>query len=200
MPFARILLFAAIALGVLAAVFWSMNVNFAGWMGAWFSADNPTGAGLALSCVCGVMAALFYTGFASKLLPGSPALKGILYGVFLASLTIWVVPYSVSWIHTVSGQTRVVYSGDTTTVNDIKSQHPSNYEVEEKPLETKDTVRIDPVPNIGKIKPFLTGATRNRPWATVDSWRGRLLPFGLAFALFGLILGVSLSEKPNYDG
>ncbi|MDC1143146.1 hypothetical protein OAU50_08640 [Planctomycetota bacterium] len=200
MPIPRILLFTALGLFAMAVVFWSMNVNFAGWMGAWFSAENPNGSGFALSCLCSAAAAAIYVGFLGKVLPGPPALRGILFGVGLATLTIWVLPYSVSWVHTISGQTRIVYNGDPKTIRDIKSQHPSNDKANAEPTTPDETVVIDGVPNIGTLRPFLAKATRDKPWAAVDDWRGRLLPFGLAFALFGLIIGVALSEKSDHSG
>lgn len=199
MPVPRIFLFAVIGLVAFAAVFWSLNVNFIAWLGAWFSESNPSRAGLALLCVSGVASAFLFTSIVSKLLPGPGAMRGILFGAFLATMTIWVLPYTASWLHMISGNARVVYSGDTRIIEEVKSEKTGHKKAEDEPAQPKEIIKIDPVPTIGKSKPVLASLTRDKPWAAVDSWRGRLLPFGAAFIIFGLVLGVFLSDEKKYS-
>ncbi|MCF6228568.1 MAG: hypothetical protein L3J82_07925 [Planctomycetes bacterium] len=195
MPLPRIFLFGMLALLAMGVVFWTMNVNFPDWLGAWFSSENPTRAGFGLIFVTGIFSALFFATFLSQILPGSGALKGILFGVFLSTLAIWAIPYSVSWLHTIAGQTRILYSDNVPTKRDILRQHSDREAPKTELSKPTETIRIDPVPDLGTIKPFFAGATNDKPWASVDSWRGRLLPFGAAFIMFGFVLGVFLSEK-----
>jgi hypothetical protein len=37
--------------------------------------------------------------------------------------------------------------------------------------------------------------TQNHEWAPADAWKGRLLPLGVAFLMWGAVIGAFLSEE-----
>ncbi|MBX3475862.1 MAG: hypothetical protein KF754_15940 [Planctomycetes bacterium] len=179
--------------GVLALVFllgalWAMDVNYAAWVGAWLSPKNQYKAGMGVIVIFGLIAAWVYARFIGDKFPGPGMLRGVVYGLVLAGCAIWFIPYTLEGIASAVGNTQVVYGGRA--IFDDKNKRADEVMAEQM-------TQVEPCPPLFGVKPPLAKLTRDRQWAPADAWKGRLIPFGIAFALFGLIVGSLLSEK--YD-
>ncbi|MBX3460727.1 MAG: hypothetical protein KF696_12325 [Planctomycetes bacterium] len=183
MPLPRILLFAVIALAVMLGLLWAMGVNYAAWIGAWLSPRNQYAAGFGVIVAAGVFFAYMYARHIGEKFPGPGYARGLAFGAIFAVLSIWVVPCTLATIAEWVGNTQVVFQGRGITNNELRAD------------QAEHMTRVEPCPAIGGIEPPLMFLTENHEWAPADGWKGRVLPFGVAFLLWGFVLGVSLSEE-----
>lgn len=187
MPWPRILLVAALAMVLMLATLWCMNVNYAAWLGIWLTAKNQYSAGGAVILILGAVMAWMYARFAAENLPGPGPVRGLIFGALLWVGAVWVLPYTFEGIAGVIGNTQVVYGGYG-VVRDEKR-------TDEK---MQDAIaQVEPCPELFGVKPPLAKLTRDKDWAPADAWKARLLPFGIAFLLYGLVLGAFLSPDPD---
>lgn len=186
MPLLRILGSGALALVFLLGSLWAMDVNYAAWVGAWLSPKNQYQAGFGVIVIFGLIAAWVYARFIGDKFPMPGMVRGVVYGLIMAVVAIWFVPYTLEGIASAIGNTQVVYGGRGI----IDKENKRADEV------IADTLtRVEPCPPLFGVKPPFAKLTKDKEWAPADAWKGRLLPFGVAFALFGLIVGSLLSEK-----
>lgn len=185
MPLFRILGVAVLALALMLGALWAMDVNYAAWVGAWLTPKNQYSAGVAIIAIMGVIMAWVYARFVGDKFPMPGMVRGIVYGLILGAAAIWLVPYTLEGVASAVGNTQVVYGG-----RGIVDDKPrADQEMNEK------LTRVQPCPALFGQKPPLAKLTQDKPWAAVDDWKGRLIPFGIAFALYGLVIGGLLSEK-----
>lgn len=186
MPVPRILAAAAGALVLLLATLWVLNVNYAAWLGAWLSPENQYVTGLVTLVIFGVVMAFLYARVIGEWLPGPGPIRGLILGAVLAAGAIWVLPAVLNGFAGIVGNTQIVYQGrgimDDEQTYDEKMAEQSRTQVEE-------------CPEIAGQKPPLGHLTEDHPWAPADGWVGRLLPFSVGFLLYGLVIGVFLSEE-----
>ncbi len=185
MPLSRILGVGALALLFLLGALWAMNVNYAAWFGAWLSPKNQYPAGFGVIALMGFLMAWVYGRFIGDKFPMPGMVRGIIYGLVLAVVAIWFVPYTFEGLASAVGNTQVVYGGRG-IIDDEKRADEHMAE---------QMTRVEPCPALFGVKPPFAKITKDKEWAPGDAWRGRLLPFGLAFVLYGLIVGSLLSEK-----
>lgn len=186
MPVPRILAAAFGALLLLLATFWVLNVNYAAWLGAWLSPENQYATGLSVLIIFGVVTAWMYTGFLGEVIPGPGPIRGILLGAVLAAGAIWVLPAVLNGFAGVVGNTQVVFTGRGIA---------DDGQTYDETMTEKSRTAVQPCPEIGGFKPPLGELTGDHPWAPADGWVGRLLPFGVAFLLYGLVIGTFLTDE-----
>ncbi|MBK8207744.1 MAG: hypothetical protein IPK87_13295 [Planctomycetes bacterium] len=183
MPLPRIFLFAVLALAVLIGVLWAMDVNYGAWVGAWLSPRNQYTAGFLLIVAISVSLTYMYAKHIGEKFPGPGYIRGLCFGAVFGALAIWVVPPVLSGIAEAVGNTQVVFQGRGIT-NDAQRADQAEH-----------MTRVEPCPAIGNVEPPLRFMTEDHEWAPADEWKGRLLPFGVAFLLWGLVIGTFLSEE-----
>jgi hypothetical protein len=162
-------------LGMFAAVvlLWLMDVNLVGWLGVWLApgAAWAVGALIALGLAVGLSA--LWSGVvakqdAVKKLPVPVA--GLVFGVVVALLMIFVVPLILSAL----------------------SDHPGMAEsalgIGEGGGSVLGVHIIPALPDLGFDPPLESLAEED--WFGRDDYVGRLLPFGIAFLAYGLIVGL----------
>jgi hypothetical protein len=183
MPIARILAAAVAAIVLLLATLWVLDVNYAAWLGAWLSPEAQYASGLGVLITFGLVAAWLYARHIGNWLPGGGPIRGIQFGAVLALCAIFVVPAALNGIAGVIGNTQIVFQG-------------RGYTNEEERFDEKMArTRVEPCPAIGGVEPPLAHVTSGHEWAPADAWKGRLLPFAVAFLLYGLVLGTFLSDE-----
>jgi hypothetical protein len=166
--------FTAAAVSLLAAVvlFWLMDVNFLGWLGAWLAAD--AGAWLVGTLIafglCAGFAAIWTASLATR--PGVRKLPtpvgGVLFGLVVGLLFATLVPILLSAI---AGDPGMVEGGGS-----VFDGFPAAFGGRVVPA----------LPDLG-FRPPLHGLA-DTDWVSRDDHVGRLLPFSLAFMLFGALL------------
>jgi hypothetical protein len=183
MPIPRILLIAGVAMLAALGVMWAFDINYMAWLGVWFSTDNAFPAGAAMFIVMGVVLAWFYAGYIGSKLPGHGLVRGLVFGAVLAAAAIWALPPILHGVARAAGDGQVVFQG--------RGIHDDRTRVDE-------SARFVAEPTcspIAGVNPPFAGWTEQRRWAAPDASGGRIVPFGLAFLLYGAIVGVFLSEK-----
>lgn len=183
MPVPRILATGVLALLLLLATLWALDVNYAAWLGAWLSPENQVVTGLVTLIGFGFIVAFMYARWAGNLLPGAGPIRGLVLGAFLGVMAIWVLPAVLNGFAGLIGNTQVLYQGRGIAV-------PT-----ERYDEAVARTRVEPCPDIAGQTPPLAFLTHDHPWAAADAWRGRLLPFGVGFLLYGLVIGAFLSDE-----
>ncbi|MBE7493029.1 MAG: hypothetical protein HS108_14905 [Planctomycetes bacterium] len=186
MPLVRVFGVGVLALVFLVGSLWAMDVNYGAWVGAWLSPKNQYQAGFGVIVIVGLIMAWVYARFIGDKFPMPGMVRGVIYGLVLAVAAIWFVPYTLEGIASAVGNTQVVYGGRGI----IDKENKRSDEVMAEQM-----TRVEPCPPLFGVKPPFAKLTRDRQWASADAWKGRLLPFGIAFALYGLIVGSLLSEK-----
>jgi hypothetical protein len=176
MPLPRILLVALCALFVMVAVLWAMDVNYAAWLGAWLTPTSQYSAGFAVLLVLGLSLAYVYTHYIGDKFPGPGVVRGVVFGAVLAAFAIWALPPILSGIAGAVGNTQIVFQGAART-------------------DQSQFTQVEPCPRIGGVEPPLRAMTQNHEWAPADAWKGRLLPLGVAFLMWGAVIGAFLSEE-----
>jgi hypothetical protein len=152
-----------------------MDMNFLGWVGAWLAADFGAwlvGILIAFGLCLGLAA--IWTGSLSKR-PGVqkiPApIGGALYGLVVGLIFATLVPLLLSAIAGDPGMAE----GSGTAFDSFPAAFGA---------------RVTPaLPDLG-FNPPLRGLS-DTDWVSRDDYAGRLLPFGLAFMLFGMVLQLS---------
>ncbi len=183
MPIARVLLVASIALVVMVAVLWAFDVNYLAWLGAWLLPESQYAAGITVFVVLGLSLAYFYASVLGEKFGGPGVARGMAFGAVLGAFAIWGLPPILSGIAGAVGNAQMVYHGRGLT-NDAPRADDSRH-----------VTRVEPVPAIGGVAPPLAFMTANQPWAPADAWKGRVLPLGVAFLVWGAIVGAFLSEE-----
>ncbi|MBZ0135754.1 MAG: hypothetical protein K8I27_05230 [Planctomycetes bacterium] len=158
--------------GILACVvlLWLMGINFVGWLGVWMAPGAAWILGLVLTLLFGAGLGALWNVVARqdavKKLP-KPA-GGLLYGLIVALLFALVVPVVFSLI---AGDPAIGLSSGT------------GFDVFP---EAFGAHLVPALPDLGFDPPLR--ALAERDWYAKDDFAGRLLPFGLAFALFGVVV------------
>lgn len=183
MPIPRIIAAAFGALVLLLATLWSLDVNYAAWLGAWLSPENQYASGLGVLICFGFVAAFAYARWLGNLMPGPGPIRGLVFGAILAACAIWILPAVLNGFAGIVGNTQVVFQGHGITNREQT--------FDEKIARTQ----VEPCPEIGGQKPPLAFLTQDHPWAPADGWIGRLLPFSVGFLLYGLVIGAFLSDE-----
>ncbi|MCB9933073.1 MAG: hypothetical protein H6841_06600 [Planctomycetes bacterium] len=161
-------------MAMLAAVIllWLMDVNFMGWLGAWLApgAAWPVGVAITLAFAAGL-------GLLWGVLAKQPAAKklprpagGLVYGIAVGMLFVFLVPLVLSAI-----------AGDPSMFESTGS----GFDVFP---EAFGAHAVPALPDLGFEPPL--AALSERDWVSRDDFTGRLLSFGLAFALFGVLVDV----------
>jgi len=148
-----------------------MGVNFMAWTGVWFTPKMPYIVGVPLTLLIGVLSAWIYAGSVAKAEWGPPAVRGFIFGVFAAALFIWVMPWFFS---SVIGEATGVRGATTSIIAIGSTAHVPGLEFD-APLEK----------------------LADEPWANNDDWKGRIIPFSIAFAAMGLTLGLMVTSKKS---
>lgn len=148
-----------------------MDVNFVAWTGVWFTPKMPYIVGVPLTLLIGVLAAWAYAGSVAKAEWGPPAVRGLIFGVFAAAAFIWLMPWFFSSV-----------VGEATGVRGATTG----------PVALFSTERV---PSLGFDAPLENLASD--PWASNDDWKGRVIPFSIAFAAMGLTLGLMVTSKKS---
>jgi hypothetical protein len=164
--------------GMLAAValLWLMDVNFIGWLGMWLAPGAAWLLGLILAAAIGAgLGVLWVNVLAAKAGKLPKPVGGIVYGIACGLLLATLVPIILSAI---AGNPSVGLS--TGTGFDV---FPEAFGAHLVPA----------LPDLGFDPPLASIAERD--WWSRDDHAGRLLPFCLAFTLFGLC--VDLIGKPG---
>jgi hypothetical protein len=162
---------------MLAAVvfFWLMGVNFCGWLGAWIAPDAAWIVGILLAGLAGVGFAALWTGTLAKQdgvkkLP--PVVGAMLYGFVVGLLFIFVIPLLLSAI---AGNPGMAHS---TAFDGLVSTFGGHV--------------VPALPDWFE-PPFASWV--DDAWISRDDFVARLLPFSLAFTLYGLVLGLISGTK-----
>jgi hypothetical protein len=159
-------------MAMLAAVLllWLMGVNFMGWLGAWLAPGAAWLVGVAMTLAFAAGLGLLWDVLAKQ-----PAIRklprpagGLAYGILVALLFVLIVPLALSAL---AGDPGMFLS--TGTGLDV---FPEAFGAHAVPA----------LPDLGFDPPLAMLAERD--WFSRDDFAGRLLPFGLAFALFGIVL------------
>lgn len=163
---------AGFALLAAAALLWLMDVNLLGWLGAWVAPGAPWLVGIALGAALSFALAALWAGalakqpFARKL----PApLAGLVYGVAVGLLFAVLVPLLLSAAAGDPGMARgtgTFFDGPVGWVAHV----------------------VPPLPDLGFEPPLKSLAQAD--WVSRNDHAGRLLPFCLAFAAWGLVLSL----------
>jgi hypothetical protein len=158
------------------ALLWLMGVNFIGWLGVWMTPGAAWLVGLLLTAAFGAGLGYLWGSVlakkpAVKKMPGP--LGGLLYGLAVALLFALVVPLLFSLL---AGDPGV---GLSTTGFDVIP-------------EAFGAHLVPALPDLGFDPPLASLAERD--WWARDDFTGRLLPFCLAFALFGVCLALMTKQ------
>lgn len=156
-----------------------MDVNFCGWLGVWFVRQLPYVAGIPLAALLGFGASWAFSGSLARAELGPGPVRGFLFGLILAALFIWVMPWFLSSI--VGEATGVTTVGLSVGAFDVFPKTFGGH--------------YEPIPSLGFDTPLENWA--DEAWYNKDDWRGRLVPFGIAFSAMGLVLGLMISGKKN---
>ena len=177
----KILVFGALAAFVGVAAFWMLNINIWEWGGSWLSTDDPQRAGLSMLAFLGLVGAALYRSTLGTQFGGHGAVRGLIFGVIVSAIMIWVVPICVKAAGMATSHAREVYNGK-----------PGNGQPQQAPGRV-----FGEAPMIADVKPPLASVTQGSKWTEPDDWQGRVLPFLIGFCIYGVVLGLSLSEDPH---
>jgi tetrahydromethanopterin S-methyltransferase subunit G len=161
----------------LAAVvlFWLMGMNFCGWLGAWIAPGAAWIVGILLAAAAGFGFAALWTGTLAKqdaVKKVQPVFGAALYGLVVGLVFVFVFPPVLSAI---AGNPSLAHS----TAFDGLVGAVGGHVVPALPD------WFDP--------PFASWVDND--WIHRDDYVARLLPFSLAFALYGLVLGLTSQVK-----
>jgi hypothetical protein len=183
----KILLVSALATFVGLATLWALNINIGAWVGMWVAPEDAQSAGLSILAFLGLAAGLAYHASLGTKFGGPGAVRGLIAGVILAVVMIWVAPLLVKVMGIATGDTRTVFQGPGDS---------NSYAANQGNVKVKDP-GVGDAPTIFDIKPPLAEVTAGKKWTHPDDWQGRLLPFLVGFCMYGLVLGLFLSEDPH---
>jgi hypothetical protein len=159
--------------GMLVAVIllWLMGVNFIGWLGVWLAPGAAWLLGLVFAPAFGAGLGLLW----KRWLGARPALRklpvplgGLIFGLGVALLFVFAVPLLFAAL---AGNPAVGLSTGTGF-----DAFPEAFGAHLVPA----------LPDLG-FDPPLRGLA-SRDWFARDDFAGRLLPFGLAFAAYGVVV------------
>ncbi|MBX3475860.1 MAG: hypothetical protein KF754_15930 [Planctomycetes bacterium] len=166
----------AALMGLVSAVvlFWLMDMNFLGWLGAWFAAKWAAWlVGALIAVALGFGYAALWSGVVAKqpiTKKLSPPGTGALYGVVVGLVTATLVPLLLS---AMAGDPGMGHSTGTGF-----DAIPGAFGVH----------LVPELPDLGFKPPLRSLAERD--WISRNDHGNRLLPFALAFAAFGATLGM----------
>ncbi|KAA0213272.1 hypothetical protein EDM80_08380 [bacterium] len=187
MSLPKILLAGALATLLGLALTWALNVNITKWVGLWLAPDDAQSAGLSFMSFLGLFGAYVYAASLGTKFGGPKAVRGLIYGVILAVMMVWIVPLTVTALGVATGDARTVYQGPGES---------SGYAVTQGQVKTRDH-SVGDAPPLGDVRPPLAELTAGQKWTAASDWQGRILPFFAGFLLYGLVLGLILSEDPH---
>ncbi|MCA8944942.1 MAG: hypothetical protein KDB29_01820 [Planctomycetes bacterium] len=160
--------------GMLVAVIvlWLMGVNLMGWLGCWMTPGAAWLVGVLMAAALGAGFGLLWPGIAKQ-----PALKklprpvgGVLYGLIVGLLFVFVIPVVLSLL---AGDPSVGLSSGT------------GFDVFP---EAFGAHLVPALPDLGFDPPMR--ALAEKDWFAKDDFVGRVLPFSIAFMLFGVCVDV----------
>jgi hypothetical protein len=183
----KILLVSALATFVGLATLWALNINISAWVGNWVAPEDAQKAGLSIVAFGGLVSGVAYYSTLGTKFGGPGAVRGLICGVILAVLMIWVAPLLVKVTGIATGDTRTIYSGPGDS---------NSYAANQGNVKVKDQ-SVGDAPPVFDIKPPLAEVTAGQKWTHPDDWEGRLLPFLVGFCMYGLVVGLLLSEDPH---
>ncbi|MCC6574994.1 MAG: hypothetical protein IT462_14545 [Planctomycetes bacterium] len=173
MPLPRILFVGLVAMLFAVGILWTMNLNFLGWIGTWFSKDQAYSTGIGITVIAALALGWLYANIPAMNMP-SPV-RGLLFGLILAAIFIWALP--------------TVLASSAAAAEDAR--HLSDGSLQKG-------ARIEPskIPEFpeGMRNPPMNAFTQGKAWENKQDWEGRLAPFLIAFGVYGLILGVFLND------
>jgi len=187
MPVTKILLMSTLATFAGLASLWALNINISAWAGMWIAPESAQGTGLSMIAFMGLFCGWVYAASLGTKFGGPAAVRGLIFGVILAALMIWIVPLLVTAMGIATGDARTVYQGPGES---------TAYAVTLGEVKTRDSA-VGDAPEIAGVKPPLAEVTAGKRWTHTDDWEGRLLPFLIGFCIYGLVLGLGLSEDPH---
>lgn len=157
------------------ALFWLMGMNFCGWLGAWLTPGAAWLVGILMALAAGLgFAALWHGTLArqawAKRLP--PVVASLLYGVAVGLLFVLLVPVILSAL---AGNPGMVHSTMFDGAVTLFGGHV-----------------VPALPDLFN-PPFASWI--DDEWIQRDAFAARLVPFLLAFALYGLVLGLTSSRS-----
>lgn len=177
---------------------WTFDVNIGAWVGAWFAPDSMYVSGFGIITVLSLASGWVYHLTVGTKFGGPGAVRGLLFGGALGLLVLFLVPPALNLVANAMGATKIVYQGaDPTTVRDLQNERPDGTLVSGELQQETKHVQVPPCPDIQGVKPPFRSVTQEHPWVASDAWRGRLIPWGTAFLVLGLIFGLTLSEKKD---
>jgi hypothetical protein len=174
MDFNKALLPAAVGTAAVYGVFVLFGMNVAGWMGVLMAegAPNLVGvlvlAGLCLLCTLVWQAAVMGQG---KM---PPVVAGLLFGAVVGAAFVWLVPLG---LFAIQKDPNIAHS--TGTFWDVFPETFGGHRMVPPPM-------LDDAPLESSV---------DGDWIQRDGWKERLLPFMVAFAAFGLTLGLMAPKK-----
>ncbi|RIK62789.1 MAG: hypothetical protein DCC64_09525 [Planctomycetota bacterium] len=154
-----------------------MDVNFCGWLGVWFVRKMPYIAGIPLALAVGFGASWAYGGSVAKTQWGPPPVRGLIFGVALSALFVWVMPWVFAEL--VGQATGVHTVGKSVGALDVFPETFGGH--------------YAAIPNLDIDTPLENLA--DDAWYNKDDWKGRLIPFGISFSAMGLVLGLMVKGK-----
>lgn len=184
---AKVLFTSALASFLALLTLWALNINIAAWVGNWVAPEDAQNAGLSILAFLGLASGVAYHASLGTKFGGPGAVRGLIFGVILAVIMIWVAPLLVKAMGIATGDTRTVYQGPGDS---------NSYAANQGNVKLKDQ-SVGDAPPIFDIVPPLASVTQGQKWTHPDDWQGRLLPFLVGFAVYGLVVGLILSEDPH---
>lgn len=143
--------------------------------------------GLSFMSFLGLFGAYVYAASLGTKFGGPKAVRGLIFGLILAVMMVWIVPLTVTAMGVATGDARTVYQGPGES---------SGYAATQGQIKTKDH-SVGDAPPLGDVRPPLAELTAGQKWTAASDWQGRILPFFAGFLLYGLVLGLILSEDPH---
>lgn len=167
-------------LGTFAAVvlFWLMDMNYCGWLGAWLTPGAAWIVGILMAAALGIAFAALWTGWVSKqkVTKSAPVVAAAtVYGLLVGAIFIFLVPLLLS---TLAGDPGMMH-GTGTGFDSIGEAFGGHV--------------VPELPDLGFDPPLHSMADND--WIHRDDFVARLLPFSLAFALYGAVLGLTAGTR-----
>lgn len=153
-----------------------MDVNLIGWLGVWLTPGAAWIVGLLFTIVLAfAFASLWGVALKQDAIKKMPRpVGGLVYGAIVGLLFVFVIPLILS-----------VLAGDPTVGVSSGTGFDALPEAFGAHL-------VPALPDLGFDPPLRSLAAED--WWQRDDYVGRLLPFGLAFMVFGLVLGLMAKD------
>lgn len=154
------------------ALFWLMDMNFCGWLGAWLTPGAAWIVGILMAAGLGIGFAALWTQWAARQKAAKKVpdvIAATIYGLVVGAVFIFLVPLLLSAL---AGNPGMLHGGTFEGVGRAFGGHV-----------------VPELPDLGFKPPLASWADND--WIHRDDFAARLLPFSLSFALYGLVLGLT---------